>query len=344
MAFCCAGIARGDDLFKLVEAGGMKVVIFNHMKSPDGRFALGWTIVGVDWSTWDGGSFGEAQSDRSNHAKPHEEVDCVVDLKEKKMLRLPTDEPFIPYTGPNSAGISWGPETNGVRHALVTNPVTNEDGSSSTTLNAWLVTIDPRGMREMEITDALNRKAVALLVSLRPVTNNEYTTTFPFLSWTFDGKGKDVFRDAVVYRDDMADVPFHAGPVDSVNLRHVYQPVEGTITVRLSDGAVLKGWSDTPVDDPFASNPMLKKADAELNQTYAALIRALPRAAANALREEQRTWIERRNTRANNAADEAAEQTRGDESAASARARDKSLLESTRKRTVVLKKQLAEAR
>ena len=54
-------------------------------------------------------------------------------------------------------------------------------------------------------------------------------------------------------------------------------------------------------DDPFSESARLAKADRELNAIYSALLKRLDRSEQNALRMEQRAWVERRNQQADDA-------------------------------------------
>jgi hypothetical protein len=54
-------------------------------------------------------------------------------------------------------------------------------------------------------------------------------------------------------------------------------------------------------DDPFAESARLAKADRELNAIYAALLKCLNQSKQNALRSEQRGWLEQRDRQADEA-------------------------------------------
>src|SRR5205823_6320827 len=82
---------------------------------------------------------------------------------------------------------------------------------------------------------------------------------------------------------------------------------EGILTlklVRTGEGPAASVVKLTPgrlPDDPFSESARLAKADRELNAIYSALLRRLDRSEQNALRIEQRVWVERRNQQADDA-------------------------------------------
>ena len=325
--------------YKLVDLGGMKIVIFEDTKSRDGHYALGWTILpvdkkapAVDWSRWDSdnpASMNKYEMRDEEHPQArYEGVDCVVDLRQKFFLHLPAAFPDYPHKNRGYFVASWGPEIKGVRHAFV------QIDARFYTTDLWLVTLGPDGMKQKQIVEALNKQVLTVLRDKRPVDFDQYGITFPVSSTAAGGAGK------VTYHSQTADVPFYAEIPKSMVQSSM---VAGTVTVDLKNGGVGKAESDTQRDDPYARDPALKKADAELNKTYVALLHILTAASAETLKKEQRKWIQQRNYNADEAREEAIDASHIDATAESSKARDKSLLESTLKRTAELKVRLAGA-
>src|ERR1700677_1220670 len=302
---CCAAVAKAaddDDENKTVDIGGKQVGIFKDTFSPDRRYAAG--------------CYDEAE-------------DCIVDFKKKKILRLPCDQPYIPPENHASFAVSWGPEVNGRRQAFV------ENEARFYTDNLWLVAADATGMTQKEIASDLDASVRAVAADKRPLSHSRFEISFPVVTYT-----DDVVKGAVVYHEKTAEVPFSAEIPRSMDDNAL---VEGTVTVRLGDGSVENAGSDAARDDPFASDQKLRKADEELNKTYAALLHALTPARAGELKNEQRKWIEQRNDDADTAGKEVAvaENSDSDATADTSKARNKSLLESTQKRTAELKSRLS---
>ena len=115
---------------------------------------------------------------------------------------------------------------------------------------------------------------------------------------------------------------------------------EGILTLKLVRGAegpaasVAKTIPGPLPDDPFSESARLAKADRELNAIYSALLKRLDRSEQNALRIEQRVWVERRNQQADDA-------LRTKDTAESSRiVRDRILRQLTEQRSAELRKQL----
>jgi hypothetical protein len=89
-------------------------------------------------------------------------------------------------------------------------------------------------------------------------------------------------------------------------------------------------------DDPFSESARLAKADRELNAIYAALLKRLNPSKQNALRSEQRGWLEQRDRQA----DEAVRNKSDSENARIVR--DRVLRQLTEERSAELRKREAE--
>jgi hypothetical protein len=119
---------------------------------------------------------------------------------------------------------------------------------------------------------------------------------------------------------------------------------EGILMLKLArggEGPAAKVAKITPgplPDDPFSESARLAKADRELNAIYAALLKHLDRSAQNALRSEQRTWLEQRDRQADDA-------VRNKGNAESSRiVRDRVLRRLTEERSAQLRKRLGHGR
>ncbi|HWB60662.1 MAG TPA: lysozyme inhibitor LprI family protein [Chthoniobacteraceae bacterium] len=360
--------AEDHERFRLTDVGGTKVVIFTKTVSPDGRYGLGWTVLPVDkkktsrvdWSEWDAHDCCSMDEyhirDKDDPTAPYESVDCMVDLKEKKILRLPTDSPasafyqaaFTDAEGsaydfwhdPGFTGYdhgyfaaAWGPEVHGRRYALIENDEYDDPCPKFPhawyllrTHNLWLVTIDATGMRQREVTPLLDMAVAPLLADKRPADFDLFGVTYPVHPGHVTDKG-------AVFHGETATIPFDAESMAEIEKP---QAVSGTVVLRLADGRVSNQRSDAERVDIMAATGGLAAADAELHNVYAKLLRALDPAAAAALKKEQQAWVDGRSTGAFEA-EWTASGGGGPYPNDNAKARDQSLLESTQKRTAELK-------
>ena len=135
------------DSSKLEEFGAETVALFDGVKSPDGRYAMGWTIhpkskdaKPVDWSAWGKqqhpgfGFLSRYEFGREND--PYEISDCFVDLQQKKMLILPSDWPYWPHKNHGSFDAAWSSVSGELKYALLQNQ------ARFGTANLWLIVID----------------------------------------------------------------------------------------------------------------------------------------------------------------------------------------------------------
>jgi uncharacterized protein YecT (DUF1311 family) len=358
---------------RVIACDGDKVVLFDDTTSRDGRYAIGWSLrrvdpkaKPVDWSLWNvdepydfldkydylgpevTGS-GEAPladamksvpaTGSANQAPraPYELYECVVDLKKKRMLPLRSDWPYWPHKNHGDLNVIWSGEAGGVNYAVVVN------GARFSTANLWLVTARDSGLRQVELTDQLAQESGRILKQKRPLSYDAYAVT-----WADEEDESGIFNKDGVRLDFTADIP-----------KMDYETVKGSVVVNLATGKITKAESDTAADDPFRDNPELAKVDKELNATYAALLHKLNKAGQETLRKEQRAWLNNRDyssppdAGSNLSASVIAYQSdhlspvpelgmEDDDFGAFNDKRDKSLIESTRKRTAELKKRLQE--
>jgi uncharacterized protein YecT (DUF1311 family) len=129
-------------------------------------------------------------------------------------------------------------------------------------------------------------------------------------------------------------------PFVTKDREHDAKVSEGILTLKLVRGAegpaasVARITPGPLLDDPFSESARLAKTDRELNAIYSALLKRLDRSEQNALRIEQRTWVERRNQEADDA-------VRKKETAESSRiVRDRILRQLTEQRSAELRKRL----
>ena len=328
--FCT--VARADDGDYLFDAGPLKIVIMNATKSGDGHYALGWTLTrrnkkaeAVDWSLWDTDPtvmldhYHTGLAGNGSASKDYPPEYFVVDLRNKKALKIPADYQYIhgdPYTG-GAIDAAWSGDVDGKRYGIFEFAYIGGSG-------VFLASLTGKEMQLMD-TGGMDQVVQAQLPKHTPL--DRYSLIYRV---TEDSAG----RKLPVFHGPYADIGFHIG------IRHDADSpsADGILTLRLADGAVTHVTPTDGEDDEaeaIRDNPELRKADAELNDVYLALENKLPPAAREALKKEQRAWIEERDKAVDNAGSGATD------GAAETAMRDKAQLELTHKRTAELKTRLA---
>jgi len=313
---------------QLVDVGSGKAVTFQETISPDVRYVIGWTlrphkknVKPIEWSLWTPDNPRKFLETYASYLPgdisaddDYELIDCIIDLKTKKLLQLPTKE--VDYPGKHRGDIfsAWSPAGQGVRYALVQNDF------QYSTENLWLITLDSGGMHQIDIGGNLQKAVDPIVAEKRPLVNHAYETVFPL-------SAQDSTDIPVAFHDSTVTIPFWS---DVPKTEEDDTQVEGAVTVKLPEGTVLKASSSTPRDDPFKDVPELAKADHELNQVYRQLGQKLSSKQQGDLKHEQQLWIIQRD----NDAAYASETSRA--------ARNKSFLESTRQRITDLQDRLHE--
>jgi hypothetical protein len=174
----------------------------------------------------------------------------------------------------------------------------------------------------------LNKATASIVEEKRPLAHQAYQTIYSVAS------GGVASIPPVAFHDSTVVIPFES---DIPKSDEDFTEVDGLITIKLTDGSIIKALSDTPRDDPFQDIPAMAKADHELNQIYSQISQKLSPTERADLKKDQLAWIDQRDTDAAKAMDESA----GDPSAHDIRdARNKSLLESTQKRVKELQVRL----
>jgi hypothetical protein len=285
---------------KLVECGADNVVIFKRSLSPDGRYAVGWTLHSnkpnakpVDWSQWGKGDdffgpydffipqiVGTGGAPLVDAAKalpddapaswksgtPYELVDGVVDLKKKTFLPLPSLWPYWPGKNHGDLSAIWS----GDRLVVI-----NE--ARFFTADVWLVRVSDQGLGKIKLLPALKDAALDILEEKRPLVSQAYA-----ISWFTDSENKT----GLVFSKSTVRLPFNASIPKSD-----YEPVQGTVTVNLVNGKVVKKECTTKRDNPFLDNPDLAKANTALTKVYKELLAKLGKDQRDALEKEEAQWF-----------------------------------------------------
>lgn len=310
-----------------------KVTTFEGTASKHGKYAAGWTVRvrdrsarPVDWSLWgsDAGrdTFRDKYIDHPNEdpKSPYEFMDCVIDLRRKTAVKLPSAEPYWLGQSHGDLHAYWGPDSELPVFGLIQNQ------KRFATENLWLIKGADSGMSATDLVKTLEPAVRKLVRTRMPLNPEAYAISFPNSDW--DEESTPVF-----YADSVT-IPFTANlPKSSFNR------VVGTISVHLPEGGFLKIESETRPDDPFHDDARLSRADGELNMIYETLQKQLDARGRAALKKEQVAWLAKRD----DAAGLKEYPIAGSEQDPSEfrRDRNESLLKSTLQRVEALKKRVA---
>jgi len=307
-----------------VEIGSEKAVIARDSKSADGRNALAWTVDSsepVDWSL--------LEKDPNRFYEQYEvKAIWVINLADKKKVGAIGDTGG--YVRPGShrtLSVAWGPIENGRRFALA---AYQWKWGTDTLL---LLDVGQDDCRSAQIGPVLDKAIEAQIKRTKPRKRGPFDSTYLLTGLPELGK-KTGFSSAstvglpFVTKDREQDASISEG-ILSLKLSRTGEGPAASV-VRLTPGPL--------PDDPFSESARLAKADRELNAIYAALLKRLSPSEQNALRSEQRVWLEQRDRQA----DEAVRNKSDSENARIVR--DRVLRQLTEERSSELRKREAKAK
>jgi hypothetical protein len=303
-----------------IEINSEKVVIARDSKSADGRNALAWTVDSsepIDWSLL------EKDADRF-----YEQYDLkaiwVLNLPDKKKVGTVGDKGG--YVRPGShrtLSVAWGAVENGRRFALA---AYQWKWGTDTLL---LLDVGMDDCRSTQIGAVLDKAIEAQIKRAKPRAIGPFDSTYlltglPELGKKTGFSGPTTVGLPFVTKDREQDAPVSEGFLTLKLVRAGEGPTASV--VRLTPGPL--------PDDPFSESARLAKADRELNAIYSALLKRLKPSAQQALRTEQRAWVEQRDRQADEA-------VRNKSAAENARiVRDRVLRQLTEERSAELRKRL----
>jgi len=300
-----------------------KGLLFSGMGSKDGRFALGWTVrpvkngdEPVDWSRWDPTDPDKLlrhydwQSYGLQPPPPYQAVDFVIDLQTRVTADLPTDNAYWPWKRDCQMVTAWRAGPDGRLYALV------ENDYGESTENFWLLKLSGKGMVVKEMTADLRKAVNGILRERRP----EVAAADYMVSYRLKG------NEEAEKEGGLFDIPFVANA--PISDQGEFQ-LSGTATIRLLDGTVAGVASDAKRLEPFVDNEALRKADEKLNMIFQAALRSMSPKDAEAFKQNEREWIAKRDADASQAVNVT---PYGSTQQAYERAREDSLLQSTKKR------------
>jgi hypothetical protein len=322
---------------RLVDVGGGKAVVFEETVSPDGRYAIGWTILvrnnakPVDWSQWkpaDSEKFAWSYDDpMSDEEQNYSLVRCIVDLNAKSLVVLPADRERSDFPE-KAADIVWSESEHGRLYALVQFGNGAWTRNSTWTMDFWLITIDSTGIHQANLVDTFYKAMQPVLHEKRPLYFFAYETAYLLQG------GKASIKKAS-FTDSSATIAFKA---DDPELIFDSSAVEGSLTFLLSDGVVTKVSSDTARDDPVKDMPELADATRQMNEVRNEIHQKLGYGEWADVENKQTVWEDDEFL---TGGDAALRKALVDHNARDARAaRDRFFLESTQKRLAELQSRL----
>jgi hypothetical protein len=307
-----------------IEIGPEKAVIARDSKSADGRNALAWTVdssESIDWSL--------LEKDPNRFYEQYEvKAIWVINLADKKKVGAIGDTGgYIRPGSHRTLSVAWGPIENGRRFALA---AYQWKWGTDTLL---LLDVGQDDCRSAQIGPVLDKAIEAPIKRANSRKRGPFDSTYLLTGLPELGK-KTGFSSAstvglpFVTKDREQDASISEG-ILSLKLARTGEGPTASV-VRLTPGPL--------PDDPFSESARLAKADRELNAIYAALLKRLSPSEQNALRSEQRAWLEQRDRQA----DEAVRNKSDSENARIVR--DRVLRQLTEERSSELRKREAKAK
>jgi len=307
-----------------IEIGPEKAAIARDSKSADGRNALAWTVdssESIEWSL--------LEKDPNRFYEQYEvKAIWVINLADKKKVGAIEDTGgYIRPGSHRTLSVAWGPIENGRRFALA---AYQWKWGTDTLL---LLDVGQGDCRSAQIGPVLDKAIEAQIKRGKSQKRGPFDSTYLLTGLPELGK-KTGFSNATavglpfVTKDREHDASISEG-ILSLKLTRAGEGPTASV-VRLTPGPL--------PDDPFSESARLAKADRELNAVYAALLKRLNPSKQNALRAEQRSWLEQRDRQA----DEAVRNKSDSENARIVR--DRVLRQLTEERSSELRKREAEAK
>ena len=269
-----------------IESGPDKGVLARHSKSPDGRYALAWVVAGdqaaIDWELL-------KNAPDSFYEKYDLREVWVVDLtQDRKLCSLGTSIGYVRPGSHRSISVAWGPLEGGRRFAII-----GYEWKWGTEA-LLLLDIGSDNCRETQIGQILDN-AVGAAIKKSTAQGEAYDFKYNISDLPEIGL-KTGFGNSTTFR-----IPFTA------KSRERDKPVaEGIATLKLTrrtdtpSVTVNKVSIEQLSEDPFADGARLAKADRELNALYLDLLKRLKPADKEALKTDERDWIQQRETEAAN--------------------------------------------
>ena len=265
-----------------IGSGPDKGVLERHSKSPDGRYALAWVPAAdpasIDWELL-------KNAPDSFYEKYDLRELWVVDLAQnRKLCSLGTSIGYVRPGSHRSLSVAWGPPEGGRRFAIA-----GYEWKWGTEA-LLLLDIGSDNCRETQIGQILDSAVgTAVKKSKGPTYDFKYNIAdLPETGLKTGFANSSTFRVPFTVKSRDGDKPVAEG---ITTLKLIHRADTPSVTVNKVSIEHLR-------EDPFVDDARLAKADRELNKLYLDLLKRLKPADQQALKTEERDWIEQRETEA----------------------------------------------
>jgi len=322
--------AEDDDRHPTVPCGKDTAVEYRNTRSPDWRFAFGWTVrpiakdaEPVDWDKYekegDAAFKGYHLDEKNADQKPtHQTIDGLIDLRSESFKPFPEGEDIFQggYHHLETRWVddkyviiilSWKWRTNDV---FFVNPTSEP---------MKVVPILPQ-------MDALIWKLIHEDLPLAPENNICIAYEITADDDTASAAGAPPIKDGFLHVSFSAGIP-----------KDYSEEIHGHLLISIKDGKPLKAIREGPCDHPFVGE--LGEADKQMNQVYGKIRRLLAGDALKHLVDDQKKWISARNEEVHRFAFEKVNPESEGTSEEYREVRNQQALKLTRERTEVLQKQ-----
>ncbi len=162
----CAAPRDPDD-GGLVECGSETVAVFAGSVSPDGHYALGWTLrparnrTPVNWTGYDPENlFDWLQAYLPPYEDPdpgYQLVNGVVDLRVHRFTLLASRLPYRPHKNHGGMGVAWSHGSQPGKFAVVSND------ARFNTVDLWLIETSDAGIHVVDLIDPVDKSVYRFL-------------------------------------------------------------------------------------------------------------------------------------------------------------------------------------
>jgi uncharacterized protein YecT (DUF1311 family) len=282
----------------IVDLGDRKAETVTGTGSPDGRLALAWTLrpskdaAPVDWNLLgkDREKFKDTYGDDENHFV---EILLVDNKSNKNLATLKLAESWsLPGYGHESLIARWGPaDKNGRRFAIV-----NCDRKWSPQ-DLVLLSLTGDSVSQRSLLESLDQSVQKFVAQQnkgrRAPPAKEYTVEYPIFNLPEIGQRKGFSDPTTLWLPFEALIPkSEEAPAYSgiLHLKLGEAPDGPTATI---EGVPIKESGKT--EEAVSYDARFLDADRQLNETYSMLRTRLSPTQRDQLKEQQRTWLNRRN-------------------------------------------------
>ena len=282
----------------VVELGDRKAEVVAGTGSPDGRFALAWTLrpskdaKPVDWDLLkkDRQEFRDTYGDDENYFA---EILLVDHKNNKNLAALKLAESWsLPGYNHESLVARWGPPDKNGRRFVIVNCDRKWSPQDVILLSVGGDSVSQRSLLK-SLDQSVQRFVAQQNKGRRAPATKDYTIEYPIFALPEMGQRKGFFDPTTLWLPFEAVIPKSEeapGYSGVLHLKLTDTPNGPTATI---EGAPIKEPEKT--EEAVSYDARFVKADRQLNETYSALRARFSPTQRDQLKEQQRTWINSRN-------------------------------------------------